>query len=198
MIESLMQWDTDLFLRIHRGLSNPVFDWLLPLMRNRFTWAPLYLFIIVFCFREYKKRAWYIIGMLLFTFALGDMLASRLIKPFVDRLRPCNEPDLAGDIIHRVPCGSGYSFPSAHATNHFAIAVFLIVVFYSRWKPILPIGLLWAFIISFSQIYVGVHYPIDTMAGALLGTLIGLATSKLYKTIQPNYNGNLENSHLIS
>lgn len=185
MIESLQQFDVELFLKIHRGLANPFFDWLLPLMRNRFFWAPLYLFIIIFSFIEYKKKGWYIIGILLVTFALGDLVSSRVIKPAVARIRPCNEITLANDIIHRVPCGSGYSFPSAHATNHFAIAVFLIFVFYHRWKPILPIGLFWAFIISFSQIYVGVHYPIDTMAGAILGTLIGLLTSKIYKKLQP-------------
>lgn len=166
-------------------MANPFFDWLLPLMRNRYTWAPLYLFIVVFSFVEYKKKGWYIIGMLLTTFAMGDLVASRLIKPFVARLRPCNEPSLVDQIIHRVPCGSGYSFPSAHATNHFAIAVFLIFVFYDKWKPVLPIGLAWAFIISFSQIYVGVHYPIDTMVGALLGTAIGLCTAKIYRTLQP-------------
>jgi membrane-associated phospholipid phosphatase len=185
MIESLQKFDADLFLAIHRGLSNGFFDWLLPMMRNRYTWAPLYLFIIVFSFIEYKKRGWYIVGMLLFTFALGDMMASRIIKPLVMRIRPCNEITLADELIRRVPCGSGYSFPSAHATNHFALAVFLIFVFYPKWKPVLPIGLAWAFIISFSQIYVGVHYPIDTMVGAVLGTCIGLATSKLYKTLQP-------------
>ncbi|ATP55215.1 phosphatase PAP2 family protein [Pedobacter ginsengisoli] len=185
MIESLQQFDVELFLKIHRGLANPFFDWLLPLMRNRFFWAPLYLFIIVFSFIEYKKKGWYIIGMLLVTFAIGDLVSSRIIKPTVARVRPCNEITLANDIIHRVPCGSGYSFPSAHATNHFAIAVFLIFVFYDRWKLILPIGLFWAFIISFSQIYVGVHYPIDTMAGAILGMLIGLLTSKIYKKLQP-------------
>ncbi len=185
MIESLQQFDVELFLKIHRGLANPFFDWLLPLMRNRFFWAPLYLFIIVFSFIEYKKKGWYIVGMLLVTFAIGDLVSSRIIKPTVARVRPCNEITLAHDIIHRVPCGSGYSFPSAHATNHFAIAVFLIFVFYDRWKLILPIGLFWAFIISFSQIYVGVHYPIDTMAGAILGTLIGLLTSKIYKKLQP-------------
>lgn len=184
-MEGLVQFDRELFLEIHRGLSNTFFDWLLPLMRNRYTWAPLYLFIIIFCVREYRKKGWYIIGMLLFTFAMGDLMASRLIKPFVMRLRPCNEPELANEIIHRVTCGSGYSFPSAHATNHFAIAVFLIMVFYKHWKPVLPLGLFWALLISFSQIYVGVHYPVDTIAGALLGTTIGLCTSKLFKTLQP-------------
>lgn len=185
MIESLQQFDIELFLKVHRGLANPFFDWLLPLMRNRYFWAPLYLFIVVFSFIEYKKKGWYIIGMLLVTFGIGDALASRIIKPLVGRIRPCNEMTLADQIIHRVPCGSGYSFPSAHATNHFAIAIFLIFVFYPKWKPVLPIGLAWAFVISFSQVYVGVHYPIDTMVGAVLGTAIGLCTAKIYKTIQP-------------
>ncbi len=186
MIESLQQFDVELFLKIHRGMANPFFDWLMPLLRNRYFWAPLYLFIVIFCMMEYKKRGAHIIGMLLITFALGDLTASRLIKPFVARLRPCNDLSLADLLISRVHCGSGFSFPSAHATNHFAIAVFLILVFYDKWKWILPIGLAWAFLISFSQIYVGVHYPIDTMAGALLGTAIGLLTGTIYRKIQQN------------
>ncbi|PWS26642.1 phosphatase PAP2 family protein [Pedobacter yonginense] len=187
MIESIQQFDVDLFLKINRGLSNGFFDWLMPLLRNRFFWSPLYLFIVVFCIVQYKKQGYYIIGMLLFTFALGDLIASRLIKPFVARVRPCNDLSLATDIIHRVPCGSGLSFPSAHATNHFAIAVFLIFVFYSRWKPILPIGIFWAASISFAQVYVGVHYPVDITVGALLGTTIGFATSRIFKTLQPDF-----------
>jgi len=125
------------------------------------------------------------IGMILATFALGDFIASRLIKPFVGRIRPCNEMTLVDEIIHRVPCGSGYSFPSSHATNHFAIAIFLICLFYHKWKPILPLGLGWAFIISFAQVYVGVHYPIDTFVGAILGTCIGFFTFYIYQKIKP-------------
>lgn len=185
MIENLHNFDVELFLKINRGLSNGFFDWLLPLLRNRFFWSPLYLFIIIFCIRQYKKKGLYIIGGILLTFALGDLISSRFIKPFIARLRPCNDPGLSDLMISRVPCGSGFSFPSAHATNHFGIAIFLIVVFYPKWKPILPIGLFWAFIISFSQIYVGVHYPIDTIAGAVLGTTLGLLTGKLYKKFQP-------------
>jgi len=187
MIEQVLQFDTELFLKIHLGLSNGFFDWLMPLMRNRFFWSPLYLFIVIFCIKQYKKQGFYIIGMILFTFAMGDLIASRLIKPFIARVRPCNNIDLQNYIIHRVPCGSGLSFPSAHATNHFAIAVFLICVFYARWKPILPIGLVWAAIISFAQVYVGVHYPVDVTVGALLGTTIGLLCAKLFKTLQPDF-----------
>jgi membrane-associated phospholipid phosphatase len=185
MIESLHNLDVELFLKINRGLSNGFFDWLLPFLRNRYFWSPLYLFIIIFCIKQYKKKGLYIIGGLLLTFALGDTISAKLIKPFVYRLRPCNDPSLADLMISRVGCGSGYSFPSAHATNHFGIAVFLIVLFYPKWKPILPLALFWAFAVAFAQVYVGVHYPIDTLAGAGLGTLIGLLLGKLYHKIQP-------------
>ena len=187
MIESIQQFDVELFLKIHRGLSNGFFDWLMPLMRNRFFWSPLYLFIVVFCIKQYRKQGYYIIGMILFTFAMGDLIASRVVKPLVSRVRPCNDLSLTNEIIHRVPCGSGLSFPSAHATNHFAIAVFLICLFYSRWKPILPIGIFWAGIISFAQVYVGVHYPVDVTTGALLGTLIGFICSQIFKKLQPDF-----------
>lgn len=186
MMLSIQEFDLDLFLAIHRGLSNHFFDWLFPLMRNKFFWSPVYLFIIIFCIRQYRKQGIYMIGILLLTFAMGDFIASKMIKPFIGRIRPCNDFQLSNLIIHRVPCGSGYSFPSSHATNHFAIAVFLILVFYSKWKPILPIGLAWAFIVSLSQVYVGVHYPVDTMFGAALGTAIGMFTGTLYHKIQPH------------
>ncbi|MBK8556199.1 MAG: phosphatase PAP2 family protein [Lewinellaceae bacterium] len=76
-------------------------------------------------------------------------------------------------VIRRVSCGGGYSFTSSHAANHFAVAVFLAAVFggLSRWLR--PGLLLWAAVISFAQVYVGVHYPGDVLAGALLGAIIG-------------------------
>ncbi|RNL54556.1 phosphatase PAP2 family protein [Pedobacter jejuensis] len=187
MIESIQQFDVELFLKIHRGLSNGFFDWLMPLLRNRFFWSPLYLFIVVFCIKQYKKQGLYIIGMIIFTFAVSDFMASKVVKPFVSRVRPCNDFSLANFIINRVPCGSGLSFPSAHATNHFGIAVFLICIFYSRWKPILPIGIFWAASVSFAQVYVGVHYPIDVTAGAVLGSMIGFICSLLFKKLQPEF-----------
>jgi membrane-associated phospholipid phosphatase len=186
MIAVLQQFDAELFLKINKGLSNDFFDVVMPLLRNRFFWAPLYIFIIAFCIKQYKKQGYYIVLGILITFAAGDLIASRVIKPNVQRVRPCNEITLASTIIRRVPCGSGYSFPSAHATNHFAIALFLIGIFYRKWKPILPLALVWAALISFAQIYVGVHYPIDTLVGAVLGTCIGLFTSFTYKKLQPN------------
>lgn len=179
MLEQLIQFDQNLFFTINHGLSNSFFDWLMPALRNRFFWTPLYLFIIIFSIRTYGKQGWIMILFLGLTFGCTDFISSSLIKPTVQRLRPCNDPEIKSDVKNLVDCGSGYSFPSSHASNHFGLAVFLIVLFFSKWKLILPIGLLWAASISFAQVYVGVHYPIDILAGAMLGGMIGFIMGKI-------------------
>jgi undecaprenyl-diphosphatase len=179
MLEQLIQFDQNLFFTINHGLSNSFFDWLMPALRNRFFWTPLYLFIIIFSIRNYGKQGWIMILFLALTFGCTDFISSSLIKPTVQRLRPCNDPEIKSDVKNLIDCGSGYSFPSSHASNHFGLAVFLIVLFFSKWKLILPMGLLWAASISFAQVYVGVHYPIDILAGAMLGGMIGFIMGKI-------------------
>ncbi len=91
----------------------------------------------------------------------------------MQRLRPCKVLEPSKDMHLLVPCGNGFSFPSSHATNHFAIATFLLLILGKifRWIKI-PL-ILWAGSISFAQVYVGVHYPLDVATGALLGVLVG-------------------------
>jgi membrane-associated phospholipid phosphatase len=179
MIDQLVQFDRDLFFAINNGLSNGFFDWLMPILRDRYTWVLLYLFIIVFSIKNYGKQGFIMILFLVMTFGISDFISSSVIKPNVQRLRPCNETEIKTKVNNLVDCGTGYSFPSSHATNHFGIAVFLIMMFYHKWKIILPIGILWAASISFAQIYVGVHYPIDILTGSLLGSSIGLGMSRI-------------------
>ncbi|WP_370450998.1 phosphatase PAP2 family protein [Olivibacter sp. XZL3] len=180
-----MQFDTDLFLMINQDMANIVFDWLMPHLRNPYTWAPLYLFILVFSIRTYKKRGVIMMVFLLLSFGAADFLSASVIKPAVKRIRPCNELTLQGEMVSRVRCGSGYSFPSSHASNHFAMALFLILVYRKRWNAILWFALFWAFAIGFAQIYVGVHYPVDVLAGAVFGSLIGYSLARLFLYIQP-------------
>jgi len=106
------------------------------------------------------------------TVGLADTTSSHIIKKSVKRLRPCHILIKEGQMDLRVKCGSGYSFPSSHATNHFAIGVFLGLVFGKRWRWVKWAGLLWAAAIAFSQVYVGVHFPFDILVGALLGSAI--------------------------
>jgi membrane-associated phospholipid phosphatase len=129
MPDFLLQLDHRLFYFINHTLSNRFFDWIMPYLRYPQFWIPVYVFIFVFCLWRYQKKGVVIILLLVATFAVADFGSAGVIKPLVKRLRPCNDPALAQTIISRVPCGTGYSFPSSHASNHFAIAIFLICVF---------------------------------------------------------------------
>lgn len=177
-METWQIWDAQLFTFINKSCSNSVFDVFLPIMRDAKTWIPLYIFMVGYFLYQYKWKGFYPIGGILLTFALADGISAHLIKPWVQRLRPCRTPELFQTVISRVGCGSGYSFPSSHATNHFAIAVFFMVLLGAKHKWIYPIGFLWAFSISFAQVYVGVHFPVDVTAGAVLGALIGYLVGK--------------------
>jgi undecaprenyl-diphosphatase len=180
-MNQLLQLDQELFLLINRGLAHPLLDALLPATRNMWLWAPLYLFFIAWLSINFGKKGWIVVGLVLLTFACTDMISSSFIKPLVDRLRPCNDPDLAEYVRLLVKCGGGKSFTSSHATNHFGLAMFLGVVLKPFFKPALFLLLLWAGTISLAQVYVGVHYPLDVIAGALLGSSIGFLISIFYK-----------------
>ncbi|HEY1024840.1 MAG TPA: phosphatase PAP2 family protein, partial [Sphingobacteriaceae bacterium] len=175
------------------GLSNPFFDWLMPYLRNRYFWIPLYLFLVIFFVMNYKKAGIAITLFLLITFGISDYSASSVVKPAFERLRPCNDPVFKTEVNTRIACGSGYSMPSSHAANHFAIAVFLITLFYRRWKWILPLALLWATAISFAQIYVGVHYPFDVLIGGILGSIVGYLTATIFIATQAEKKWNSGN-----
>ena len=184
MFEQILQLDQQLFIAINEGLSNPFFDWIMPFLRNRVFWTPLYLFLVIFLTRNYGKWGLICIVFMLLTFAITDYFSASIIKPAFERLRPCNDIAIKNELNAIVDCGTGFSFPSTHATNHFGIAMFLILTFYQRWKWIIPLALFWAFSIAFAQVYVGVHYPTDVLTGAILGCLIGYITSTIFKTIK--------------
>ncbi len=178
-MESLLALDRTLFEWINSGWSNPVFDALLPYCREKLFWAPLYLFVAVFAWLNHGIRGWWIIGGLVLAVGLADFTSSTLIKKNVQRLRPCNDPVLQSQVVLRAGCGSGYSFTSSHAANHFAAAVFLIGALgpLGRWvRFALPA---WAALIALSQVYVGVHYPFDVLCGAAVGAVIGWLVRRL-------------------
>ncbi|MFD1630811.1 phosphatase PAP2 family protein [Pseudopedobacter beijingensis] len=180
MIDQIIHFDQEIFFFVNKSLANGFFDWLMPILRNKYVWIPLYIFIIAFCTWKYRIKGLYIILFLSACVGFADFTSAKVLKPTFDRLRPCNDEWVKPQMIARVTCGSGKSFPSTHATDHFAIAVFLIGIFYRRWKPIMTIGIIWAASISFAQVYVGVHYPIDITVGALYGSLIGYIFARLF------------------
>lgn len=187
MLEHLVTLDRHLFYFINHDLANPFFDWLMPLLRNARFWIPLYVLIIAFCLWRYKKTGAVIILLLALSAGFADFTSVHLMKNAVQRLRPCHDPVVSQTVVLRVPCGSGYSFPSTHATDHFAMAAFLAFVFFRKWRWIWLVTFLWAGAICFAQVYVGVHFPVDVTVGALYGILTGYLFASIFKKLQPGF-----------
>ncbi len=175
----ILEFDTLLFQCINGDLTNPFFDWLLPIMRNKLTWIPVYIGLVSYIIWKRQKWGW----ILLFLFmgvGISDYTSSTIIKKSVERVRPCNTGGL--EVIERVHCGGGYSFTSSHATNHFFISCYLAwVVFLSRKSRFILLA--WAGIVSISQVYVGVHYPLDVLSGGGLGTFIAYLMYLAYANV---------------
>ncbi len=180
-MEQLLTYDRQLFRLINSKWSNSFFDWLMPWLRNSNVWLPLYLFLLLFGLINYKKTGWWWVIFGACTVILTDFISSKLIKETIIRIRPCNDPSLA-DYIHVLV---GYrpqssSFVSSHAANHFGMAMYFYTTLrktVGQW-PLL--FFLWAFSIAFSQVYVGVHFPLDVACGALIGILIGYLSGKSF------------------
>ncbi|MBS1512995.1 MAG: phosphatase PAP2 family protein [Bacteroidetes bacterium] len=178
------QWpvlDKQLFRVVNYDWHNSFFDWLMPLMRNAEMWYPFYLFLLLFVTINYGKKGWWWVLFFVFTVSTANFISSSIIKEHILRLRPCNDPSIAGWV--RVLVGyrpQSSSFTSSHATNHFAMAVFIYATLKNAFGKKLLLIYLWAFMISFAQVYVGVHYPLDVTCGALIGILIGYLCGKLF------------------
>jgi membrane-associated phospholipid phosphatase len=171
--EKLLHVDRELFILINSKWTNPLFDVLMPFLRNPTHWVPLYLFILVFISLNFKvKGLWWIVFFLV-TIALADMVGTNLFKYNFLRTRPCNNPDLINQLRLLVRCPSGYGFTSNHAANHFGMATFMFLTLRPLFKNWMWLAFLWAGAIAYAQVYVGVHYPADIAGGTILGILFG-------------------------
>jgi len=181
LMKQLLSYDQHLFKLINYEWSNAFFDWLMPWLRNSEMWYPLYLFLVLLVIINFKKSGWWWLIFAAGTVILTDFVSSGIIKNNIIRLRPCNEPDIASWVKVLV----GYrpqssSFTSSHAANHFGMATFLYLTLKTRFNKWPVLFFFWAFSISFAQVYVGVHYPIDIICGALIGILIGYLSGKSF------------------
>ncbi|MBL0232272.1 MAG: phosphatase PAP2 family protein [Chitinophagaceae bacterium] len=176
ILSQLQEWDQWLFRQINSGCSNPVFDAIMPFMRNSVNWAPLYLFLLVFVILNFKTRGIWWAVFFLATVALTDMTGTYAFKHVFHRIRPCNDPAFSEHVRLVInKCAGGFSFISNHAANHFAMSVFFISSFRHTLGKWTWLVLSWAPLIAFAQVYIGVHYPLDVIAGALVGSIYGLA-----------------------
>lgn len=180
MLKMVSHEDFKIFYHINGIWHNGFLDAVLPFMRNPFFWAPLYLFLFLFMTINYRWKGLLWAVFFFLTFSCTDYLCGHILKYAVMRVRPCNDPVVSHYTRLLVPCGGGYSFPSNHAANHFGLGTFMLVTLRRYFGNWMWIAIAWAFIISYAQIYVGVHYPVDVTVGMLIGILFGMATGKIF------------------
>ena len=182
LLENLIQLDTTLFYFFNVGLQNGFFDFLMPVLTNLDYWRiPLGLMIILLLIFG-KKKGRIAVLFLVLGIALSDQLCNNVLKPLIQRIRPCNVLD---NIHLLVNCTRAYSFPSSHAMNIFTGCILLSYT-YRKIKVIL---LITAILVSYSRIYVGVHYPFDVLAGMILGIFCAFIIITLFKFVQKNFRG---------
>lgn len=178
------QADCEIFFAINHGLSSPLLDDIALVLRDRFTWLPLYILATTFIIWRWRMKGLMIVMAAALTVLLTEAASSWILKPIFMRPRPCHDPDLPGYVNLVVDqCRFSFSFPSSHAANHFGLAFFFTWLWGKSFRWLVPLLMLWALLICLSQIYVGVHYPLDIFGGLVLGALLSLAAWLLLKRV---------------
>lgn len=182
MIDFLGHLDQQIFLFLN-SYHNHFFDTLMWWFSSKYFWIPLYLYFI---FLVVKKYGWESVAILLtiaILIALSDQI-SGFIKDAVERLRPTHAPEIRAQ-VHFLNgyLGGNYGFVSAHASNSFALAYFLFKFLNWNQKTFGYGIFVWAAMVSYSRIYLGVHYPGDIIGGAILGLFLGWLIVNVYNKI---------------
>jgi len=188
VVDTLIHYDQQLFLWLN-GIHAPWADVLMYWITYKFTWIPLYIILIALTIKAEGKKSLAIIITVLVAVAIADKITSGIMKPYFARLRPCNEPVLAG-FIHEVSgCGGLFGFASSHASTSFALAVVWFTLLKNKISYMWFI-LAWAGLYSYSRVYVGVHYPGDILVGAFVGIAAAWVCIQLYFIFLAKYYSN--------
>jgi undecaprenyl-diphosphatase len=167
-VESLIDLDQAVFL----AWTNWGPEWVDLLFRAITAHVGTYLLLGLFSFWAFKHMAVQegvlLVALLVAAIVLSDWISVHAFKDVFQRLRPCHDPELAEQFTIAAPrCGGSYGFVSSHAATIWAAWAVVRAAQPARW--ILFVATLWAVAVSYSRIYLGVHYPGDVLGGAVLG-----------------------------
>ena len=169
-------WDSDLFQLINQA-HQPWLDQPMVIISGKLTWIPLYAFLIYLLYKEHKSKVWKTILYLISTVIFADQVSSSILKPLFKRLRPCHVEAFQSWIHLPDGCGGLYGFCSSHSANAFAVAIGFYLV--TKNRPMGAILIVWSTLIAYSRIYLGAHYPLDVIMGAIVG---GIGAFNLFQS----------------
>ncbi|HAA00812.1 MAG TPA: phosphatase PAP2 family protein [Flavobacteriales bacterium] len=183
-MDNLELIDRSLFFLIN-GHHSPFFDQLMELVSMRLIWIPAYVFLAWALYRFYGVNG-LLIGLVSagILIALTDAGSNYLFKHNVQRYRPCHNTEIA-HLVHLVNnhCGGMYGFISSHAANFFGLATFFSFLLKSHWRKSPFLFFFAAILVSYSRIYLGVHYPSDIAVAAIWGILWGWISYLLFQNL---------------
>jgi len=178
MLETLINWDQQLFFFLN-GLHTDWLDAVMYWFTNKKVWVLFYIILVVWMVKEYKWQGIIFVLGAAAAAGLADLVISGFMKDFFQRFRPSRDPQFEG-MVHIVNgyTGGRFGFASSHAGTSFALATFIFLLFRENYKWIVWI-FLWAAVMAYTRVYLGVHYPGDILVGGIIGTILGWAMYKL-------------------
>ena len=181
--DAVTRFDYRLFSKVNGQWHTPFLDEFIPFIREPFVWMPFYFFLVLFTTINFKLKGLYWTLFFILNAIISDYVSSTIIKGNFLRIRPCHDPAIAGTIRFLVSyCPESSSFTSSHAVNHFAAAMFIFTTFRKVVSPKWAYLFLWALLISYAQVYVGVHFPFDVFCGAIVGLILGYIPAKIFNS----------------
>ncbi|MCK0190731.1 phosphatase PAP2 family protein [Arenibacter sp. F20364] len=173
MLEQLIQYDKELFLFLN-NLGTARWDGFWLFMTNKWSSIPLYVFLAFLTYKAFGlKRLLLTLVAIAVLILVTDQLAN-FFKYGVQRLRPCHDPELNGLMrLVKSSCGGKFGYFSAHAANSFAVAIFFTTLLRTNYKYLGAFLMVWASVVAYSRIYIGVHFPLDVLTGMIIGTFLG-------------------------
>ncbi|WP_264522833.1 phosphatase PAP2 family protein [Flavobacterium sp. N502536] len=184
MLEKIQKLDTELLVYLN-GLGSETYDKLWLIITSQLNWTPLFLLFFYVIYKKLGgKQTLYLLLFIAVLITFTDQVTN-LVKYTVQRLRPCNNPEI-NTIIRVVQTRQSFSFFSGHAANTMAVATFLYFILRDRIKY-LGFIFLWPLIFAYSRIYLGLHYPGDILTGYFVGALFGSLLYLVYRRLKPQY-----------